>query len=184
MRGRTVQVACDQCGRETTKSTSHVNRAKRIGAHLYCSRACSGLARRDGRSLEEKRADKAAYDRDYRAKLGAELLAKKKAAYDAVKETPEYRAKQREQRRRQKESGYRENYLKGERYRRYKHDYDIRKRSREQYGEFAECHRLLIELEKEIRRRCPDKYERLKARGYYERQAEKCRMKRMLNNRL
>jgi len=41
------------------------------------------------------------------------------------------------------------------------------------YADFAEAWRLLIELEREIRTRCPDKYERQKARGYFTRIQER-----------
>ena len=51
-------------------------------------------------------------------------------------------------------------------------EYDIQRRGRA-YADFAEAWRLLIELEREIRTRCPDKYERQKARGYFTRIQER-----------
>lgn len=174
-------VPCAFCGADTQKSASEVNRAKRVDARLFCDKSCAGQARRSRKTREERRAEKARYDKQRREELRGSLLKEKREAYRAMvrNRSDELRRKQKEQRARQKASGYRNQYIRSERYKKYKHEYDTSKRSRKRYGEFAECHRLLLELEKEIRRRCPDKYERLKARGYYERQNEKCRMKRL-----
>ena len=45
-------------------------------------------------------------------------------------------------------------------------DYDQRRRDAK-YAEYAECHRLLIELQNLVRTLEPSGYERAKARGYY-----------------
>ena len=64
-------------------------------------------------------------------------------------------------------------YCRQPEYRAKKHDYD-KKRSEDEYGEFAEAWRLLQDLEKEIRSQATA-YERRVANGYYTRNAQKRR---------
>lgn len=53
-------IICEQCGKEHEKRTGHVNRARKLGARLFCSQACFGLSKRT--TLEEKKKIKAEYD--------------------------------------------------------------------------------------------------------------------------
>lgn len=158
---------CPHCKKWFQPVTGAANRADKIGAPLYCSRVCSGLARRVNRSAEEKKAAKAAYDLQRRSELGEVLRKKKRDAYylrhdenkakaAELRKTPEYKAKHLA-------------YLSTPEYRAKKKDYDEELRKAE-YGDFAETWRLLLGLEKEIRSR-QSSYERRKARGYYTRAA-------------
>ncbi len=92
-----LRIECAHCGAVSVKPTGAVNRARSIGASLYCSRTCAGLGRRKApKSPAQKKAEKAAYDAEYRAKNRASLKAKKAAYYannhDREKER-EYRKK-------------------------------------------------------------------------------------------
>ncbi len=183
---RYVTIRCCACGNDALRTSSEVNRAAKVGAPVYCNRTCAGLARRgEVRTDAERKQIKSDYDRQRRTDLHDQLKAEKRAAYEAKKaaDIEAVRAQQRKQREAQKASGYRDNYLKTDRYKKYKHEYDLRTRSEEWYGEYAEAHRLLVELERLIRQQCPDKYERLKARGYYER-ANECRRQKRAAQRL
>lgn len=76
-----VPFKCAHCGRPAAREAGHVNRSRRLGSSLYCGRKCSGLGRRKPpKTAAQKKAEKAAYDREYRAK-NLELLRAKKAAY-------------------------------------------------------------------------------------------------------
>lgn len=173
-------VRCKFCRKPISRPAGEVNRALRNGSPIYCDRRCFGLSRRVQRSKAERVAAKAAYDREYRARHGAKLRRKKRAYYhrtfDPVKakawrSTPERRA-------------YHRAYCQRPEYRAKKHAYDIRRSSMHAVGgaaDWAECHRLLLELTREINRQCPDKYLRLKARGYYDHNAQQRRRNAHVN---
>ena len=156
---------CPHCTKKFTPKTSAANRADKLGAPIYCCRACSGLARRVNRTPEEKKAAKAEYDRKRREALGDRLRAEKRAAYYANHDAN--LAKQAELRRRGGAYEKHLEYLRTPEYRAKKKQYDEALRKSE-YGDFAETWRLLLDLEKEIRSR-QSSYERRKARGYYTR---------------
>lgn len=62
-----MRIVCAYCGMESDKPASAVNRARKDGLPQYCNRTCAGLARRvPPRTLQQKRDEKAAYDRIYR----------------------------------------------------------------------------------------------------------------------
>ena len=156
-----------------------MNRAASIGAPLYCGRECSGLARRSGKTAEQKKAEKAEYDRKRLAELSERIKAEKRAYYEAnrgrlLEKMAEYRKIR---------MPHHVEYCRRPEYKAYKHEYDT-KRNEAEYGEFAEAWRLLLELEKEIRSKA-SAYERRVANGYYTRSAQRrrrelCRLKKSL----
>lgn len=166
-----MKLICPQCSIEFECGTGRFNRARKIDAPLYCGLVCSRLARRNKNppTPEEKIAAKAEYDRNRRAKMGDELRAKRMAAYYANHERN--LALQKEARKRR--MPYHIEYCRRPEYRAKKHEYDIAKAC-EEYGEWAETWRLLLELEKEIRSQATA-YERRVANGYYLRSAQKRR---------
>jgi len=166
----TVEVACSYCGEPTLKSTSHFNRARALGAKLFCNKRCDGLSRRVPTTPEQRKAAKAAYDERYR-EVNRERLLRKAKDYYAVY-GPSHREEERA--RRQETMPRHVEYCRRPDYREKKQKYDAKLRASE-YGEFAEAYRILIDLHREIIARVPDKYERLKARGYFERQQAKRR---------
>lgn len=134
----------------------------------FCSRKCSGLARRTGLTKAQKRAAKAEYDRAYREKNLESIKAKKRAhrkrSYDPI------RAKAQRAVRLHRHREYIQAYNARPENKAKKRAYDLALR-RKEYADFADAWRLYLELKQEIIRRMPDAYERLKARGYYERKA-------------
>lgn len=166
-----MRLTCPQCSVEFERKAGHVNRSIKIGAPLYCGMACAGLARRSKveKTQDQKRAEKAEYDRKRLAEKGDELRAKKMAAYYANHEHSLALAKEQRKRR----MPYHVEYCRKPEYRAKKHEYDIA-RACEEYGEWAETWRLLLELEKEIRSQATA-YERRVANGYYLRSAQKRR---------
>lgn len=161
---------CDHCGDPVPQSRGAINRARRMGKRLFCSRHCFGLSRRVERSADESRRLKAEYDAKRRASIASRLRQEKAEYHRRTYDPAKARA------RRKGRMAYHVEYC-----RRYyadparkleKFEYDVRRRGKE-YADFAEAWRLLIELEREVRTRCPDKYERQKARGYFTRIRER-----------
>lgn len=141
---------CSRCGNETNRPTGHVNRARARGDNLYCSRACSGFARRTGKTVEERKAEKSAYDREYRKRDPEELKARKaayhKATYDPAKAAVERKAK----------SAQHAEYCRRPEYRQWKKAYDRQYRANKEYGEFADCFLLVMDIREECLSRMTD----------------------------
>lgn len=99
------------------------------------------------------KAEKAAYDREYRKRNLARLKAQKAAyfqrTYDPVKAAKE----------RKKKMPQHVEYCRQDWYKAYKREYDKKRRSNK-YGPFAEVHMALLALQREIRRQMPDRFER------------------------
>ena len=62
------EIICDNCGKSSLKEAGGVNRTIRNGGNLYCSRKCTGIARRT--TKEEKIEGKRLYDLEYRKREG------------------------------------------------------------------------------------------------------------------
>lgn len=129
------------------KDVSAVNRAHRIAAPVYCGRVCAGLARRRGKTAEQKKAAKAEYDRAYRAQNLDWLKAKKKAyfqrTYDPVKAAIE----------RKKRMPRHVAYCQRPEYKAWKHEYDRKYNMVRSYGPLWEAARVLVDLQTLIRER-------------------------------
>ncbi len=143
-----VLVTCNQCGASYTAQAGHVNRAKKIGANLYCGRACAGLAHRRKVELTEaqKKEAKRLYDQAYRAARAAELKAKKRAAYMANREVNHVKAKIWRSQNMHKHVAY----CRRPEYREYKAEYDRRHLAKKHYGTFAEVALMLRQVEQTI----------------------------------
>lgn len=140
-------ITCPQCGQSTSKPTGAVNRARAIGAPVYCDRACSGIARRKNRTDAEKREAKAAYDAEYR-KRDPEVLRARKAEYYR---THVDREKEREARRKRMPKHV--EYCRRPEYKAKKSVYDQRYRAEKYYGPFADAGLMLLKLQEEISNR-------------------------------
>lgn len=79
-------ITCPVCGKQANKLAGEVNRARRAGYRLFCGRECAGVARRDGKSKDQRRAAKAAYDANRRVKQRDKILSGKRAYYIANRE--------------------------------------------------------------------------------------------------
>lgn len=177
------QVLCSHCGAIVLKEQKQINRALKIGALLFCGKACFGLSRRtkEEKTLEQKKIEKAAYDREYR-RLNAESRKKQKADYYQKTKNPE-----KERIARKARMHKHVEYCRNPEYKEWKKQYDQELRGKA-YADFKECYRLLLDLEREIRSRTT-KYERLVARGYFTRNAQQrrrnlCQLKTQMNSTL
>lgn len=152
-----IEFLCSQCGVKSVRCAGDVNRARKNGANLYCSKECSGIARRKPRSVEEKKAAKAAYDREYRKKNRSALRIKKAAYYQRTKDPV------REAQERKKRMAAHFEYCRRPEYKKWKREYDRQYRAKKQYGEFADCFLLAQEIRQECLSQASDYEIRLTA---------------------
>jgi hypothetical protein len=159
---------CGYCGKATTQPAGAVNRARRIGAKLFCNLTCSVLARRKPKTKEQKVEEKRLYDAEYRQKNLARLKAEKRAYYA-------------ENHDREKEAAYRKanmhkhvEYCRRPEYRAKKAVYDLDRRAAE-YGEFAEAYKLTLAVDREVKSRM-SRYEIYAANGTLNKKLQRTRL--------
>lgn len=152
-----VEFQCAYCGKSSVRRTGEVNRARKSGANLYCSKECSGMGRRIPMTDTERRAAKAEYDHEYRAKNRALLKAKKAAYYQRTKDPV------REAAIRKKRMAAHVEYCRRPEYKEWKREYDRQYRAQKQYGEFADCFLLAQEIRQECLSQASDYEIRLSA---------------------
>lgn len=147
-----MEFNCAHCGALADRPTGHVNRSRARGLNLYCSIACSGLGRRtaEEKTTEQRKAEKAAYDAEYRAKNLLKIKARKAAYYqrthDPVKEAEV----------RKRRMPLHVEYCRRPEYRAKKKTYDRKHRAEKHYGEFAECFVLVMDIRDECLSRMTD----------------------------
>lgn len=162
-----IDFVCCNCGENSSTEKGAYNRAIRSGKKLFCGKKCSGEGRRKNKTKEQKVLEKAEYDKRYREKNRAELKIKKADSYQRNRDPEKERIKRKENMHKHIE------YCRNPEYKQKKSEYDKRKRL-EEYGYFAECKALLMELEKEISSRAT-RYEIYKANGRFTRSAKERR---------
>ena len=141
-----VTITCERCGAASEKEAGAVNRARRSGLRLFCSRTCAGEGRRTHKSKAQKVEEKRQYDTEYRTKNRAMLKAKKAAHYQATRDPEKERAYRKATMARHVE------YCRRPEYKAYKREYDRQYRASE-FGPFAEAYLLAIDLNREIKER-------------------------------
>lgn len=143
---------CGYCGCDFEMYVGHYNRAMKFGNKVYCSRFHSGLGRRDNKTLEQKKKEKAEYDKKFRYYHKEGIKEKKAAAFkkDYVANPEKYR------RERQRRYPAHLKYLQRPEYKKYKHEYDQVFTAKKDYGLFWECSLLLKELEALLLNNSPD----------------------------
>lgn len=137
-------ITCARCGCKSDKPNGAVNRARKIGAPVYCDKNCAGFARKVNKAREQKKEDKRLYDAEYRAKNRA-LLKVKKANYFQRTYDPAKAAQDRKLR-----MPAHIEYCRTPEYRAWKKAYDRRYRGNKLYGEYGEAFSALLELENEV----------------------------------
>jgi lipopolysaccharide assembly outer membrane protein LptD (OstA) len=148
--GMTMRFNCAQCGKETDRPAGHVNRARAQGMNLYCSRECSGLGRRVEKSADQRKEEKRLYDMEYRQRNTEERKAKKAEYYKRTRD-PMKEAEKRKER-----MSLHVEYCRRPEYRAWKKSYDRKHRAEKQYGEFADCFLLAMDIRDECLSRMTD----------------------------
>lgn len=168
MSGRVVALRCAHCRARFGATASHVNRQRRSNGkavRFFCGRRCFGLARRVPEKV--KKHAKAEYDRQRRKILRDQLREEKRVYHQRTYDPAQAKADR--LRNRRKRLACQKRYYAVPTHKREKVEYD-RKRRADEYGEYGDAYQLLLQLQRLIRRLVPDKYERLKHKGYYSRQ--------------
>ena len=146
-------IICAYCGNGAMKHNSAIGRSERIGAPLYCDRACAGKARRVCLPESVRKAEKADYDRRRRAELGEALREAKRLAYRAAVAANPERVRTAQKANREARKQQHLEYCRRPEYRKWKADYDRKYRSRKEFGDFGEAAILLNDLIAEINAR-------------------------------
>lgn len=141
---------CAHCGKEADRPAGHVNRARKRGDALYCSRECSGLGRRTNKTAEQRKEEKRLYDIKYRARDVEARKASKAEYYQRTKD----RAKEAEARKRRMPKHV--EYCRRPEYRAWKKTYDRQYRAVKFYGDFADCFLLVMDIRDECLSRMSD----------------------------
>ncbi len=139
---RYVKHICPHCQKEFEVYVAYLNKANSIGAPRYCSKACSGLARRKGITPEQFKANKAAYDKEYRLREGQKEKhrASWKKNYNPVK-AAEYRKKR---------MPIHVEYCRQPEYKEKKIVYDREHRAKKLYGEHWESAILIEQINNKL----------------------------------
>jgi len=162
-----MEFRCAHCGTLADRPAGHVNRARRLGLNVYCSKECSFVGRRSEETTTEKKAEKRLYDIDYRRKNRA-LLKAKKAAYHKRTYDPLSAAVHRKKR-----MPYHVEYCRRPEYREWKKQYDRRYRAEKEYGDLAECFLLVMDIRDECLSQMSDYEIRLSKDGVAKAQRRK-----------
>lgn len=163
-----IAVVCAYCGQSFEKNVSDVNKQRRnVGPDVpfFCSQAHAGARRRLDKSQEQRAAEKAAYDVAYRAKDPAKRKAQNAEWFRRTYDPGGAREYRRQHRAKIRAS--QSVTINRPAYKSYKREYGRALRANE-YGPFAEAYLILLELQRAIRIAVPSKYERQKARGYFD----------------
>ncbi len=152
-----VEITCDHCGKSAMREVGHVNRSRRQGDKLFCNRTCAGLGRRKHKNKEQLLEEKRLYDITYREKNKERDAPKRAAYYQSIKD-PEKEKIERAwlKKNRPEIEAKRRKYMASPEYKQLKHDYDRRYLAEQRFGDYADCHLLLKDIDKQIRLQASD----------------------------
>jgi hypothetical protein len=172
---KTITLVCQHCGKKFQRKPGKAKYLAKKGLKTFCGKGCFGLQRRKNKTLQEKKAEKRAYDMEYRAKNRA-MLKVKKAAYYQRTHDPVKEAKIRKAR-----MHLHLEYCRQPKYKAWKKEYDRQYQAKTGYGDFWESFLLLLDIEREIATRM-DKYDIYLSRGYYNKTQHRRREYEKLNS--
>jgi len=137
-----IEIVCAQCGALFNRERGLANRSNRLGMAMHCGRVCSAINRRKEKSVGEKRAEKAAYDKKRRLELATKIKSEKAAYYQRTKDPV------REAAIRKKRMPKHVEYCRRPEYVEWKRGYDKVYRAKTEHGEFWEAALLALEIRK------------------------------------
>lgn len=132
---------CPKCTCDFEIRKAYWTKAQQIGSPNYCSKTCAGLARRSGKSEEQKKQEKSEYDRLYR-EIDKQTKKIKRAEYFQKTYDPAKAAIKRKER-----MPKHVEYCRRPEYREYKKGYDENYRAKKNYGSFWESAIILKHIE-------------------------------------
>jgi len=169
------EITCPVCSSKAMKEVGSINRAKKKGAPIFCSKECCYQHRRKHKTLEQRKAEKRDYDKQYRAKNADKLRTLKatrfRRDYDPIK-AAEYRKSR---------MHIHLEYCRTPKYKKWKADYDKKYLAKKKYGEFSECHLLAQQIREECLSRMTD-YEIRITKGTFAKSKQRKRSYERLNS--
>ena len=163
-----TKLTCEGCAKRFLRRTAEVAYRCRNGIkRTFCSMQCAGSVRRTPKA--DKVARKKLYDEQYRARHARRIKRRKAIAYQANRDPEKERRKRAERMKYHVE--YCRAYYADPKRRAAKVAYDMDRRAAA-YGEFAEAYKVYVRLAQANCKRAST-YERLRARGYYERKLDR-----------
>lgn len=139
-----VDCVCPRCQTGFKAEVGAVNRAKKLGAGKYCGKVCAGAGRRADKTLDQRKAEKAEYDKARRERLSDRLKVEKAEYYQRTKDPAKEAAI------RKKKMPKHVEYCQRPKYKAWKVEYDKKHRAKKEHGDFWEAALLALE----IRRTC------------------------------
>lgn len=137
-----MEIICPVCKCKADKSIGSINRAKRNGLSVYCSKKCAGLKRRKNRTSEEKKKLKSVYDKEFRT-INVIRIKKEKSEYHKRVYDPKKAAIKRK-----KNMPRHVEYCRQPEYKKWKSQYDKAYKAKKSYGDFWECRLIIASIEK------------------------------------
>lgn len=141
-----MKTNCAHCNKEFEIYIGHYNRAKKLGRPVYCDKICSGFGRRKHKTEEQKKREKAEYDKIYSEKNKE----KKKRWVVEYRKRPHVKELERQARKRR--SAKHSEYCRQPEYKKWKKEYDLQRQAKLKYDEYWESAVALRKIENEIDR--------------------------------
>jgi len=139
-----MKAICPVCNLEFNARTGDYNRAIKNGKSLCCGIVCSGLKRRKNKTPEQKKQEKAEYDKKYRAERYEEIQKKKREYFQRTYDPEKARVERKRRMPKHVE------YCRQPEYRKKKKVYDRKYRNVKKYGEeLGECMVLALKIRDE-----------------------------------
>ena len=137
------KIICAYCKTAAWKEAGAINRATRTASPMFCTKICFGMSRRSAKTSDQIKEEKRLYDISYRLK-NADMIKSRKAEWHSSTYDPNTARM-----RRKVLMPYHVEYCRKPEYRAKKRVYDQRRRAAE-FGDFAESHILLLNLERTL----------------------------------
>lgn len=162
---RKKRYRCDHCGGHFLRILSQLYRGKT--RRKFCSHACFGADKHERmfKPRAQKKAEKAKYDREYRRKNHARIKQNKRDYFARTYDPAAAAIARKPHAKRHAE--YCRRYYTDPKRKAAKKAYDLDRRATV-FGPYAGAYKVLLLLRQRVLEQLPDKYERLKAMGYYD----------------
>lgn len=174
-----MKTICPVCNIEFEARNGDYNRAIKQGYKPVCGRVCAGIKRRNNKTPEQRKKEKAEYDIKYRAERYKEIQQKKREYFQRTYDPEKARVE------RKKRMPKHIEYCRQPEYRKKKKVYDRQYRNVKKYGkELGECMTLALKIRDECLKQMSDYEIRLSKGTINKLQKRKRDYERLNSNKL
>lgn len=171
-----MKTICPICNIEFESRNGDYNRAIKQGYKPVCGKVCAGVKRRKNKSVEQKKLEKAEYDRKYRAERYEEIQQKKRDYFQRTYDPEKARIVRKARMPKHIE------YCRQPEYKKKKKVYDRQYRNVKKYGEeLGECMTLALKIRDECLNQMSD-YEIRLSKGTINKHQQRKREYERLNS--